>query len=475
MSIETNLNVNPYFDDFSANNNFNRILFKPGTAVQARELTQSQSILQDQIEKAQLGLGLVEGSIVSGGEKIFNTRQNSGTLRFIKVSDSNANGDVVTVDNFLKGNSTIFSHSADTSIAANNKISAKVIAVADGAQASSPNLKTLLVKYLNSGGANNSTQEFAAGDLIMMPDGTGSNIFAQVANASFTPVGNASSAFVDSGVLYAKGSFINIPAQTIIIDKYNDIPTVQVGFEVNESIVKAAADTSLNDPASGTTNFNAPGADRLKIVATLKSKPYNSNNSIVGANSKPFFGITKLLAGEIVSAPVNNIERSYDAIGDRLATRTYEESGDYILTPIKVRVREHLNDGTNEGVYRTSGDGIVGDSNKLTVELEECVAYIGGKRVKINSSRRQEIQKGLETETLNNQIVSTTYGSYFLVKNLCGTVNIKEGAAVSLRSSAQRGPVETSFGGKAVTGTKIGTANVVSIEYHPGSSEEPIA
>ena len=474
MSIETNLNVSPYFDDFSANNNFNRILFKPGTAVQARELTQSQSILQDQIEKAQLGLGLVEGSIISGGELIFNTRKNSATLKFIKLADSNANGDVVTVDNFLKGNTTIFSHSADATVAANNKISAKVLAVADGAQASNPNLKTLLVKYINSGSANNSTAEFKAGDLIMMPDGTGTNIFARVANASFTPIGNASSVFVDSGVLYAKGNFINIPQQTLIIDKYTDVPTVQVGFEVNETIVKAASDPSLNDPASGTTNFNAPGADRLKITATLKSKPYNSNNSILGANSKPFFSVAKLQGGEVVKHSMSSLERAYDAIGDRLATRTYEESGDYILTPIKVRVREHLNDLSNEGVFRTSGDGIVGDSNKLAVELEECVAYIGGRRVKINATRRVEIEKAREFETLNNQITSTTFGNYFLVKNLCGAINVKEGAAVSLRSSAQRGPLETDFGGKAVTGTQIGTANVVSIEYHSGSSEESI-
>lgn len=474
MSIETNLNVSPYFDDFSANNNFNRILFKPGTAVQARELTQTQSILQDQIEKSQLGLGLVEGSIISGGELIFNTRQNSATLKFIKLSDSNANGDVVTVSNFLKGNTVIFSHSTNASVSKNNKVSAKVVAVADGAQASNPALKTLLVKYINSGSANNSTAEFKAGDIIMMPTGEGTNIFGQVANASFTPIGNASSVFVDSGVMYAKGSFINIPQQTLIIDKYNDVPTVQVGFEVQESIVKAASDPSLNDPASGTTNFNAPGADRLKIVATLKAKPYNSNNSIAGANSRPFYSVAKLLAGDVVGNRTNNLERAYDAIGDRLATRTYEESGDYILTPIKVRVREHLNDLSNEGVYRTSGDGITGDSNKLAVELEECVAYIGGRRVKINATRREEIQKGLEFETLNNQITSTSFGNYFLVKNLVGTINIKEGAAVSLRSSAQRGPTETSFGGLAAQGTQIGTANVVSVEYHSGSSEESI-
>ena len=44
-------NVDPYYDDFDPTKNFHRVLFKPGSAVQARELTQSQSILQDQVTK----------------------------------------------------------------------------------------------------------------------------------------------------------------------------------------------------------------------------------------------------------------------------------------------------------------------------------------------------------------------------------------------------------------------------------------
>ena len=51
MSQETNLNVAPYFDDFSANNDYYKVLFKPAYPVQARELNNLQSILQNQIEK----------------------------------------------------------------------------------------------------------------------------------------------------------------------------------------------------------------------------------------------------------------------------------------------------------------------------------------------------------------------------------------------------------------------------------------
>ena len=50
MSQKTNLNVNPYYDDFDPTKNFLKVLFKPGYPVQSRELTTLQSILQNQVE-----------------------------------------------------------------------------------------------------------------------------------------------------------------------------------------------------------------------------------------------------------------------------------------------------------------------------------------------------------------------------------------------------------------------------------------
>jgi len=57
MSQEINLNVAPYFDDYNQpviggkDNNYYKVLFKPGYPVQARELTTLQSILQNQVEQ----------------------------------------------------------------------------------------------------------------------------------------------------------------------------------------------------------------------------------------------------------------------------------------------------------------------------------------------------------------------------------------------------------------------------------------
>ena len=51
MPETKNLNVAPYFDDFNEEDNFVKTLFRPGFAIQARELTQLQSTLQNQIER----------------------------------------------------------------------------------------------------------------------------------------------------------------------------------------------------------------------------------------------------------------------------------------------------------------------------------------------------------------------------------------------------------------------------------------
>ena len=67
MPQNTNLNVSPYFDDFDSEKNFNKVLFKPGSPVQARELTTLQSILQGQIEKFGKHI-FKEGSVVIPGK-----------------------------------------------------------------------------------------------------------------------------------------------------------------------------------------------------------------------------------------------------------------------------------------------------------------------------------------------------------------------------------------------------------------------
>ena len=56
----------PYYNDFEEDKKFLQILFKPGFPIQARELSQLQSILQNQVER--FGNHIFKnGSVVIGG------------------------------------------------------------------------------------------------------------------------------------------------------------------------------------------------------------------------------------------------------------------------------------------------------------------------------------------------------------------------------------------------------------------------
>src|SRR5687768_197014 len=68
MAID--ISSQPYNDDFQETNNFYRILFKPGYPVQARELTQLQTILQNQIARHGNHI-FKEGSMVIPGNTSF--------------------------------------------------------------------------------------------------------------------------------------------------------------------------------------------------------------------------------------------------------------------------------------------------------------------------------------------------------------------------------------------------------------------
>ena len=80
-------NVDPYYDDFEGatgakSKKFQRVLFRPGFPVQARELTQLQSILQNQIERFGRHM-FEEGSQVIPGDIAFDSE-----YYFIKVQST---------------------------------------------------------------------------------------------------------------------------------------------------------------------------------------------------------------------------------------------------------------------------------------------------------------------------------------------------------------------------------------------------
>ena len=84
-------------------------------------------------------------------------------------------------------------------------------------------------------------------------------------------------------------------SQLLVIDKYYDQPSAKVGFKIAESIVSSETDESLYDNAIGSTNYSAPGADRLKIDLTLTQYGYTATTD------KNFIQLLTIKSGAVQS------------------------------------------------------------------------------------------------------------------------------------------------------------------------------
>lgn len=86
--MPVNTSISPYYDDYNEEKGYYRVLFRPGAAVQARELTQSQTILQNQIKRVGDYL-FTDGDKVSGAKPSVNI--NARTVRLSENDIPNLN------------------------------------------------------------------------------------------------------------------------------------------------------------------------------------------------------------------------------------------------------------------------------------------------------------------------------------------------------------------------------------------------
>ena len=94
-SLITSFNVDPYYDDFDEAKNFHRILYRPGQAVQARELTQMQTILQNQIDRFGEHI-FKEGSVVAGLQINYDNN-----YTYVKIRDNDFAGTTAQANSFI--------------------------------------------------------------------------------------------------------------------------------------------------------------------------------------------------------------------------------------------------------------------------------------------------------------------------------------------------------------------------------------
>ena len=95
MPSKTDLNVAPYYDDFSEDKKFHRVLYRPAFAVQARELTTQQTILQNQLE--QFGDHMfAHGAMVIPGQISYDNRYYAVKLTSFTGTLTNYNANTLT-------------------------------------------------------------------------------------------------------------------------------------------------------------------------------------------------------------------------------------------------------------------------------------------------------------------------------------------------------------------------------------------
>jgi len=409
MSINTNFNANPYYDDFDEDKKFLRMLFKPGFAVQARELTQLQTILQKQVER--FGNHVFKnGSVVSGGTTYLQD------ATYLKL-DSTYAGTAVTANNFI-GAAIVDSVSAPTK-------RAEVIKVFD-ADAGSGDPKTLMVKQIFG-------TPFVSGDTIYTFESS-----PTTANISTSGVGTGQLFSVTEGVYFYDGFFIQNDQQTIATSKYSSTTAnARIGFEITESTTTSSSDTSLLDPAQDASNYQAPGSDRFKINLTLATR------SLTSTDTSQFIELARVEYGVLTRSYRFPI---YSVLEDTLARRTYDESGNYTVRPFQIALQTNTSNTANMDVILSPGK-----------------AYVFGYEYETIAPTTITIEKPRTTENVQNKRLSADYGNFVYTTDHFGSFPINSLTTVDLHCVPNASINLTSSA--TISNTKIGTARVKSIAF----------
>jgi hypothetical protein len=402
-----NYNLNPYFDDYDDNKNFHRMLFKPSFAVQARELTQIQTILQKQVER--FGNHVFKnGSVVTGGQFFF---QDATSLKINNEYSSTT----VNVKNFEN----------KTLVSLDGTKRAEVIRVYDN-DLGTGDPKTFLVKQIFG-------DPFLPGETIKT-----SETAPYFATISTGGVGESKVFSVNEGVFYYEGFFIRTVPQTIAVSKYSNVGvSSRIGFDVVETVVSPSSDTSLLDPALGSSNYQAPGADRVKIELVLGIRTLESTDD------EKFIELVRIEDSQITREYKYPL---YSVLEETLARRTYDESGNYTVRPFKISLE------TNAA-----------NSAQTDIILSPGKAYVYGYEYETNAPTVITVPKPRESQGIQNKRITADYGNFLYTNNHYGSFPINSLGSLDIHCVA-RDSINLSST-STISNTKIGTARIKTIEY----------
>lgn len=419
-------NTAPYFDDYNDDKRFHQVLYKPGVAVQARELNQMQTIAQYQVKK--FGDHIFKnGSIVIPGNSVSDLSTPYCKINLVYNTDQlqASQFEGMVISGTLTG------------------IEARVRKAVQGTSDI-----TLYLNYIKGSGAN-TANVFLDGEEIFLKDVP--TVRANLLDTNATGVGSL--AFINRGVYYVNGTFVNVLPQSVVMSENTSTPSCRVLLKIVEEVISANEDPSLYDNANGSDNFAAPGADRARITLQLTTLPLDSQID------DSYVEIMRYNNGVLEEHAKNP---RYSELEKSLARRTYDESGNYLVEGFQHTLRDHLRTPYNNGV---SPDG---DRDKFVVEIAPGRGYIQGLETESISTKRLILDKARTEDhiKLRSTNIKSDYGRYVYVTEIKTLPNFRTRQTVDLYNTND--PLD-------VAGTKIGTMDVIAIDYHTGDAESDTA
>ena len=278
---------------------------------------------------------------------------------------------------------------------------------------------------------------------------TGQNFLTNItaANSAQLSIGYGYGMSVNEGTIYQKGFFSRVEPQLTVVNKYSNTGfTKSVGFYTNEEIINSNQDATLLDNATGSFNYTAPGADRLKLspVLTVLDKVDADANT-------DFLPIVEFADG---SAYKQTKQTVYNVLGDEMAKRTYEESGNYVLDQFNLTTKDSTTFTETPSVFK--------------IYIDPGLAYINGYRVETVSNYTANIAKGTDTVSNVETSIKVGYGNFIRVKELAGVFEFNYGAQIDLYDTAASFLTSTPTGSIAPVGTRIGAARIRSLVHDSG-------
>lgn len=427
----TTYNRDPYFDDFDKSKNFVKILFKPGVAVQARELTQLQTAIQEQI-KSVGGFLFKNESLVTGG--------NSRTFSAVWI-------DVVSTDLTDYVGKTFVGNNTSNPVPAK----AQVIGYKNNISAG---VSRLYFVYKN--GYRFQSEEQLTED-VLSPSVP--SVLTTSSDDSTVNTGMAKAYTISESVFFVKDYFVVCPEQTIIISD-NATPTVKIGLKVTEEVITYQDDATLLDPATGSYNYAAPGADRVSISLDLIVYPFDpvadlDAEFMVENTEDNFIELARYNLGILVKSLTSP---NLGALEGVLARRTYDESGDYTVRAFKTKAVNNVKK----------------DSSKLSLAIEPGKAYVKGYEFETTSTLYLDLDKARDTSAVNNFYGEAAFGDYFIITHPTGgTLTYTDNPEINLVTSTITPTAISRTGTTANTATATFAAQGVSpyfIPYPVGST-----